>query len=138
MPRLMLTLVALASLTPLADLRGADATGKATATAPATSPLAGKSFAIEIVSGEGEKTEDVLTFDGGNLTSKSYSESRFAPGPCTVTAKGDAVSFSATMASPRGAESLWEGTVAGGAISGTVTTALKGQRERSTFTGKAP
>ncbi len=136
MPRFMLTLVALASLTPLNDVSAAEAAGGAATTAPAPSALAGKSFSIEIVSGEGEKSEDVLTFDGATLSSKSYAESRFAPGQCKVTTKGDDVTFSATMVSPRGSESLWEGTVTGGTITGTITTALKGQRERSTFTGK--
>ncbi len=137
MSRFVLTLVALASLVPLADLDAADGAGEAAATAPVPAALAGKTFAIEIVSGEGEKTADVLTFDGATLSSKSYAESRFAPGPCTVKGKGDALTFSATMASPRGSEAAWEGTVSGGTISGSVTTGLKGQRERSSFTGKA-
>ncbi len=84
MPRFVLTLVALASLVTLSDLSAADQAPATPAATPAASTLAGTSFTIEIVSGEGETSEDVLTFDGTNLTSRSYSESRFAPGACTV------------------------------------------------------
>ncbi|MBA3686085.1 MAG: hypothetical protein H0W72_12730 [Planctomycetes bacterium] len=134
MPRFLLTLVALAALVPIVDGVAAEEAAEATAK-PAASPLAGKTFTVEITTG-GEKAEDVLTFEGNTLISKSYAESRFAPAPCTATSTGDSITFTATMTSPRGAEALWEGTVTGTTISGSVTTSLKGQRERSTFTGK--
>lgn len=109
----------------------ADAAPAGEARTEAAAPALAGTFAITITSSDGEKNEDVLTFEGGKLTSQSYSESRFAAGD--VTLKGD--KFTAVMASPRGSEAVWSGTVKGDAIEGTVMTGVKGQYDRGTFTG---
>lgn len=99
-------------------------------------PLTGTKWAITIVSSEGDKTEDVLSFEGGMLASQTYAESRFIPGPVTVTGEAEQCTIVATLAEPLGRELALRGKVTGNAIEGTIAVGVRGQYERSTFTGK--
>jgi len=103
--------------------------------APAANPLAGTSWAITIVSGEGDKSEDVITFDGDKMSSQTYAEARFVPGPAKVSGTAAACNVSATLAEPRGRELILRGKVEGNSIEGTIAVGVLGQYERSTFTG---
>lgn len=105
------------------------------AAAPAANPLAGTSWAITIVSGEGDKSEDVITFDGDKMSSQSYAEARFTPGPAKISGTAAACTVTANMAEPRGRELILRGKVAGNAIEGTISVGVLGQYEKSTFSG---
>jgi hypothetical protein len=104
--------------------------------APAANPLAGTSWAITIVSGEGEKTEDVITFEGDKMASQVYAEARFTPGPAKVSGKADSANVTANLAEPNGRELVLRGKVSGDSIEGTIAVGVRGQYERSTFSGK--
>ena len=108
----------------------------AVAGAAESNPLTGTKWAITIVSGEGDKTEDVLSFEGATLASQAYAESRFIPGPVTVTGTAEKCTLAATLAEPLGRELALRGTVTGSTIEGTIAVGVRGQYERSTFTGK--
>ena len=105
------------------------------AAAAATNPLAGTSWAITIVSGEGDKSEDVITFDGDKMSSQSYAEARFTPGTAKVSGTAASCTVTANMAEPRGRELILRGKVAGNAIEGTISVGVLGQYEKSTFSG---
>jgi hypothetical protein len=103
---------------------------------PAASTAPDESFAIVLVSSDGEsKHDDVLILSGGTLSSQGYAESRFQPGKLILTGKDGARRFEATMVSPRGAEAIWSGTITGDAVEGKVLTGVKGRFDASTFSG---
>jgi len=128
----MRLLCVIACLLITCGLRAEDAKPPA---APAANPLAGTSWAITIVSGEGEKTEDVITFEGENLSSQTYAEARFAPGPASVSGTATSATVTATLAEPRGRQLVLRGKVTDGKIEGTIAVGVLGQYERSTFSG---
>lgn len=105
------------------------------AAAPAANPLNGTSWAITIVSADGEKTDDVLTIDGNKLSSQTYAEARFAPGPVTVSGTADKAEITAHLAEPKGRELVLKGKIAGGKIEGSIAVGVRGQYEKSTFSG---
>lgn len=107
----------------------------APAAAPAANPLAGTSWAITIVSAEGDKTEDVITFDGDKMSSQAYAEARFSPGPAKVSGTVSACTVTANLAEPHGRELVFRGKVRDGKIDGTIAVGVLGQYERSTFSG---
>jgi len=104
---------------------------EAAAAAPAPT-LDGRKYAITLTTSDGEKSEDVVTFADGALSSQGYTDSRFSAGKVTFDDKG---AFEATMASPRGSEAIWTGKVTGDTIEGRVLTGVKGRFDLSTFTG---
>ena len=105
------------------------------AAAPAANPLSGTSWAITIVSSDGEKTDDVLTIDATTLASQTYAEARFAPGPVTVKGTAEKAEITAHLAEPNGREMVLKGKIADGKIEGSIAVGVRGQFEKSTFSG---
>lgn len=137
----MLRLAPLVLILATAAVNAEEAAPAPAAPAPAPAPeaapaAAGQTFAIVLVSSDGEsQNEDLLIFAGDTLSSQGYADSRFAPGKVTITEKDGTRAFEATMASPRGAEAIWSGRITGDRVEGRVRTGVKGRFDVSTFTG---
>lgn len=100
-----------------------------TAPAPDTSagldggPLDGLRFKVGIVK-EGAEDEnplgDTLTFDGGNFSSAICKQFNFAAAPYWIRREGDTVRFLAELESPTDGRMVWNGTISGDDLEGTM------------------
>ncbi len=86
-------------------------------------PLDGLRFKVGIVK-EGAEDEnpldDTLTFDGGNFSSAICERFSFAAAPYWTRREGDTVRFLAELESPTDGRMVWNGTIAGDGLEGTM------------------
>lgn len=116
------SMVAVAAAVPLAL---AWAESIETAKRPAHGPLDGLAFDARIVRGPGGEPRDdalidELTFADGHFTSAICTRYGFTPTLYWVRSTDDGTAFRAEMTSPTDGTMVWEGTVSGDALEGTM------------------
>ena len=99
-----------------------------TANREVTPSLDGKTFVVDFRErGKGESYRDTLTFADGTFRSVGCDQYGFSAAPCTLSAEGETVGFTASATSEAEGRMDWAGTVTGDSIEGGVRWTKEGQ-----------
>ncbi|MBI2870843.1 MAG: hypothetical protein HYY14_03950 [Candidatus Omnitrophica bacterium] len=105
--------------------------------AAAIQDLDGMTFAGELgEEGQTEGQADTFIFENGLFESTACTPFGFSEAPYTSAAQGDDIAFNAQTASPTDGNMVWQGTVDGDEVEGTVIWTKAGQATNYWFRGE--